>query len=349
MGAKKFPPLVRERPHPSAFVEPGAHFHLARFLEEAREEAVVDLLVQIEARGRYADLAGVAELEGLQQIGGAFDVGVFEDEHRRMPAQLHRRALHVLRGERGELLADRHRSGERNLAHDRRAHQVVGDFVRHAPDDVQAPGRQARVVKDARERDDRARRIFGSLEHDRAARAERSADLADRLAGRKVPRRERGANPDRLAHDQLANRRVPRRNHATVDSPAFLGVPFGVLGAALDLVDRLGERLALVERDVAPDFGRAFAQQVGRLAQDAAAFERRGVAPAGKRALRCGERAIEIFARGVRQLADHLAGGGIEDVLLAAALRRDELAIDVEPEILVHGAHHLAGSTSHRL
>jgi len=341
---RRHAPLVRERTHARALVESGADLHLARLLEEAGEEAVVDLLVQIEARGRHADLPRVAELEGLQQVGGALDVGVFEDEDRRMPAQLHRRALHVLRRERGELLAHRHRSGERNLAHDRRADQVVGDLVRHAPDDVQAPGRQACIVKDARERDDRARRVFGPLEHERAARAERRADLADRLAGREVPRREGRAHAYRLAHDELAHRRVARRNHAPVDAPAFLGMPFGVLGAVLHLVDRLGERLALVQRDVAADPGRALAQQVGGLAKDAAAFERRGVAPGGERALRGGERAIEIFARGVRQLADHLAGGRIEDVLLAAALRRDEFAIDVETEILVHGAHHLAGS-----
>src|SRR5690606_4165053 len=48
--------------------------------------------------------------------------------------------------------------------------------------------------------------------------------------------------------------------------------------------------------------------------------------------------------RGVRQPAEDFPGGRIEDVLLAAPLRRDEFTVDVETEILVHKERHLAVS-----
>ena len=195
-----------------------------------------------------------------------------------------------------------------------------------------------------RDRDDRARRVLGPLEHDRAAGAHRRRDLADRLVVREVPRRERRAHADRLAQHQLAHVGQPRRDHSAVDPAALLGVPVAVVGAAGDFAHRLGERLALVERDVACDRLGALAGQVGDAAQDAAALERRGVPPGLERALRGRERAVEVGRVRVRQAADRLAGRRVEHVLLAAPVALDELAVDVEAQVFVGGAHRLSGS-----
>ena len=39
-------------------------------------------------------------------LAATADVGIVEDDHRRVAAELHRHPLHVLAGERGQLLAD---------------------------------------------------------------------------------------------------------------------------------------------------------------------------------------------------------------------------------------------------
>jgi hypothetical protein len=48
------------------------------------------------------------------------------------PAQLHRRPLGAVRRELHQMLADRDRAGEADLADDRRSDQVARDHIRHA-------------------------------------------------------------------------------------------------------------------------------------------------------------------------------------------------------------------------
>ena len=175
----------------------------------------------------------------------------------------------------------------------------------------------------------------GPLEHQRAPRAERGHALADRLVEREVPRRERGTDADRLAQHELAHAVDARRDHAAVDAAAFLGVPLGVLGAHHHFADGLGDRLALVERHVRADCLRSFAREFGDLPQDLAALHRRRLLPRLERARGAGQREVEVCGRRVRQPADDLVGGRIEDVLFATAFAFDELAVDVQREVFV--------------
>ena len=116
-------------------------------VDELADELVVDLVVHEEARRRHAHLAGIAILEGAHQLGRALDVGVVEHQHRRVAAELHGGALHVAGGQRVQMLADRHRAGERDLADDRVRDQVLGDLGRHAVDEVDHARRHAGVVR----------------------------------------------------------------------------------------------------------------------------------------------------------------------------------------------------------
>src|SRR5439155_27050544 len=131
-----------------------------------------------------------------------------------------------------------------------------------------APGRRARLMEEPRDRDHRARRILRTLDDDGAAGAERGNDLADRLVEREIPRRERGADPDRLLQHELPHALGARCDDAPVDAAAFLGGPLGVLGAHRHLADGFSEWLALVERDVAADLVRTGAGKLAHLAQD---------------------------------------------------------------------------------
>ena len=68
----------------------------------AVEELIGHALLHEEAGRRHADLAGIAVLAGGHDGDGAFDIGIIGDDDRRMPAEFHRRTLHVLAGKGGQ-------------------------------------------------------------------------------------------------------------------------------------------------------------------------------------------------------------------------------------------------------
>jgi len=56
------------------------------------------------------------------------------------------------------------------------------------------------------------------------------------------------------------------------------------------------------------------------------------------KALGTGQRVVQIGAAGMRQLGDGLAGGRVPDLLFAAAIAAQELAIDVKGKGFVHAS-----------
>ncbi len=52
--------------------------------------------MHVEAVGRGAGLAAVAHLRDQRALDGGVDVGVLEDDERRVPAELHRGAEHAV-------------------------------------------------------------------------------------------------------------------------------------------------------------------------------------------------------------------------------------------------------------
>src|SRR5258708_21967508 len=108
-------------------------------------------------------------------------------------------------------------------------------------------------MEEPRDRHYRARRILGPLDDDGAAGAERRDDLANRLVEREIPRREGGANADRLLENELAHALGASRDDAPVDAAAFLGGPLRVLRAHGHLAHGLGEGPPLVDRYVSSD------------------------------------------------------------------------------------------------
>ena len=111
---------------------------------------------------------------GRQQPAGRVDIGVVEHDRRRVAAELHRDPLHVRAGDRGELLADRGRAGERHLADDRMRDQVLGNLRRHAVDQVDHARRHAGIGEAADQFGGRGRRFLRRLDDDRAAGGERA-------------------------------------------------------------------------------------------------------------------------------------------------------------------------------
>ena len=179
--------------------------------------------------------------------------------------------------------------------------------------------------------DDRARRVFRSLQDQRAARRQRRGDLADRLVDGKFQgvnaAHRRSARAPRVWHDGRA-----RRDHAAVDTAASSAYQSQDVGTAANLAARLGERLALFERQMGGDGVSALTQQLRRLVQNRSTLPRRLAAPRRK-AVRCRvERGIELGAFGHRQPADDMAGGGIEHVAAARSGSGRPRAVDEEAQ-----------------
>ena len=69
---------------------------LRDLLGEAADEAVVDAALHVGAVRADACLAGVAELRGDQPVDGLVEIGVVEDDVRRVAAELERQPLDLV-------------------------------------------------------------------------------------------------------------------------------------------------------------------------------------------------------------------------------------------------------------
>ncbi|MCY1179695.1 hypothetical protein D9M73_201070 [compost metagenome] len=65
---------------------------------ELGHDFLVDALLRVDAAGGGAVLPGVVEAEGADAFHGGVDVGVVEDDHRCLAAQLHVHAFHAVGG-----------------------------------------------------------------------------------------------------------------------------------------------------------------------------------------------------------------------------------------------------------
>jgi hypothetical protein len=133
-------------------------------------------------------------------------------------------------------------------------------------------------------------------------------------------------------------RRAARRcgRHAR----ALGGKPLDDVGAEAHLGLRLGQRLAVLQRQQPRDGIGALAQQAGGRAQALGALHGRHAAPDIEAARRGGQRVIQVFALGHGHAADALAGGGVVHRPAWPAAAGAPLAVDVQQHIrvVVHGA-----------
>ena len=263
---------VGQRPQRGAFGQAIAQLELLRVGDEGLGEFGHDAAVHQKARGRDADLPGVAELGRARRLDGQRHVGVFRHDHRRVPAQLHRHALHVLAGQRGQLLAHGGGAGESHLAHHRVRNQVVGDFGRVAKDQAHHARGHASVHKALQQRRGRSGRFLRRLAQEGATRAQRCANLAHDLVDGEVPRCERGHHAHRLFQHHLHGAHVAARHDAPVHAAAFVGKPFDDFSARVHLHPRFGQRFALLLRQQAGDVVGALAQQGGGTAHQRSAL-----------------------------------------------------------------------------
>ena len=130
-------PLVDQRPLLDVVVEAVADAERADRGLEPLDERVVDPGLHEDAVRADAGLAGVAELRRHRPFDRTLEVGVVEDDQRRVAAELERDLLHGRRALREQQPPDLGRAREAECAHGRAVRDHVADHRRLAGDDVE--------------------------------------------------------------------------------------------------------------------------------------------------------------------------------------------------------------------
>ena len=314
------------RPHPRVLVQAVAGLELRGPRHQLLDQTVESGLLHVEPLRRKALLAAVEETADRDRTRGAFEVRVVEHDAGVAAAELEGHLLQVLRCLRHHPLAGRRGPRERDLANER----VLDDrLAGRLPDhDVDDAFRQPALDQglDARER--RKWRRARGLQDDGVAGRDRGSDLVRRQGQRKVPRHDRAAHADRLAHHEAVRGQVRKPDVLTVNLVREVGEPPDVLAEAPGLEPRLEKRLALLlgedRRDLL-DLG----QHVLRgLVQDLAALVGRKLRPRRERLGRGLRRSIDIGRAAGGDLVDDLARGGIADLVRLAGRGLCPLAFD---------------------
>lgn len=278
------------------------------------------------ARRRVARLAAIAEARIDASRHSRFEIGVVEQDVRRLAAQFLVNALDGRRSELRDLDAGARGARERHhvdigMTAQRRAH---GRPI--AIDQIEDTSGDASGIDDLGEQHGIERRHLAGLQHHRAARGDRRRDLADDLIDRPVPRRNQRDDTDGLMIDQrrallaLPFEGLARAQHFFQMPLAKTRLPrMRELSGRADLAhDRLGHLVITFEIHIenAPDQRNAFFRlRPGK---------RR------KRALRRRHSAIDILRIAERHFGKRLFGAGIDDWQTRGAGRLDPIAVDIE-------------------
>ena len=283
------------------------------------------------AGGRNAHLARVAELGRTGRLHRQGNVGVFGHDHRRMTAQLHGDALHVLASQCGQLLAHRRGAGEGDFADDGVGDQVVGDLSRCAVDQTQHTLRNACIGKGTDEGSGCGGCFFGGFDDHGATRRQGGSHFANHLVDGEVPWGESRHGAHGVFDDHLARRQVKARGHdAAVHAHAFIGKPLNDVGRGHGLALGFSQGLALLLGQHGRNIASTFAHQCCGLAHDFVALHWQHVAPGLKAFLGRLQGAVQVGDAGVGDTANFFAGGGVEHGQRFASGGVAPLAIDEE-------------------
>ena len=197
--------------------------------EEPREEVVGDRVGHEQPYGGQAHLPGVVELlDG--QVDGEVEVGVVEDQQRRLPAELERHRRDVGRRGRADRARRRHRAGEADAPHPRVGHQRRAGLGAEALHDVEHARRQTCGRGDVGEQRRRERRPLRRLGDDGVAGGQRGGDAPRREHQRGVPRRDDRGDAGGVPGDVVRvaaglDVLVPEREQVVGEEPEVRGHP----------------------------------------------------------------------------------------------------------------------------
>ena len=263
---------------------------------ERLQVVVVDVVEDVEALGRGADLARVQECCPGAAAGGDVDLlgDVGADDERVLAAHLEVDARDPLGADRGDPLAGLDRAGEGDafdpLVGDDRGADVAGAGD-HVDDPGAAGGRSSAASGEGRERGQ-----LRGLADGRVARRQRRCELPAQQQQRVVPGNDAADRADRVLDHERELCRLDRGDHAAGRVAADLGVVVERRRGPADLVGVLDPRLAALERHQLGELVGARTQPRRDLVQHLAALDRRGPLPAALSLGRGGDRRVELLA-----------------------------------------------------
>jgi len=338
--------LVDEGADVDAVVLAAAEGERTHPLAELLGELLGDVGVHEEpVRGR-AGLAHVAHLRDHRPVDRGVDVGVVEDQERRVAAELHADPLELVGGLLHQQPAHAGRAGEADLAQPvvglERLAELAGVLGGHH---VEHAGREAGLGEDPGQGQHRQGCLGGRLHHHGAAGGDRGTDLAGAHRQREVPRRDEQAGTHGLLDGQQPAAAGGGLHPAAVDPDRLLGVPPEELGAVRHLALGLLDRLAHLEAHQVAELVGALDDHLEGPAQDLPALARRGRRPVGLRGHRGVERLDRVGDRAVGHVRDDRAVGRVDHVEPRTVLRLAPGAADEEAPLVgaeeiesVHGA-----------
>ena len=205
-----------------------------------------------------------------------------------------------------------------------------GDAV--ARHDVEHAGREDLGLGDQlREPEQRERRVLGRLDHDGVPGGERGSDLPGRHVQRVVPGGDQPGDADRLAAQDAREPLHVLAGGQPAEDPGARGEEPELVGDDRDLLGhREREDLAHVLRLEAPELVGVLLDQVGHPQQGSAPLPGRGVGPGLVVGLPGGgDRSVDVGRGRLRDLGDHVAVGGADDLAGLAVRGVRPLAADV--------------------
>ncbi|MNI36638.1 hypothetical protein D3C73_906960 [compost metagenome] len=321
--------LVDQRTLGDAVGETAANLELRDPFGQPRDESVVNTVLHQEAIDADTGLAGIAEFGDQRAFHGTFQIGVVEDDKRRVAAQFQRHLFQRRRALRHQQLANGRGAGERQFAHQRASGQFGADGDGIAGDHVENTGGNAGLLGQRGHGQSRERRLRRRLDDTRATGGQCRAGLAGDHRRGEVPGGDRRDDTDRLlAHDN-ARIALVAGNGVAVDALGFLGEPLDEARGVENFTLGFGQWLALFEgENVCQGVGIFQHQGMPALKSIAALFG--GQRAPGRPGLVGGlDGQARMLGAEVRHLADQLTGGRVEDVLLRTIGRIQPLAIDV--------------------
>ena len=264
--------FVNERANVRAFVHAVADFQFFHFRREFGGKLVIHAVLDVEAVGADAGLPRVAEFAGQRALYGGVDVGIVENDERRVAAQFQRDFFHRGGALGHQFAADFGRAGEAELAYPFVARQHAADGAGRAGDDVEHARGNAGPLGEFGNRQCGQRRFRCGADDEGAACRQCGRGFAGNHGVGEVPRRDGGAHADGLADDADALIGTRGGDGVAVNALGFFGKPFDIGCAVGDFAARFGQRLALFGGQDARQIFLVRRHQVEPAAQDAAAF-----------------------------------------------------------------------------
>ena len=270
---------VDHRTTRDAVVESAADTHIGHRCGEHPGELVGHRLVDEEAVRGGAGLGRVAHLRHHRTLHGGVEVGVVEHDERCVAAEFHHGLEHPVGGALEQHDADLGRAGERHHARRRMVDRSVEPLSRRQRrHDVDHAGGQPGLVEEFADPQRRQRGLPRRLDDRCVAGGEGRGELPGDHRRREVPRGHDDHDADRRVVDDDPVGARGCDAERPLDAHGLFGVPAEELSGVGDLAPRVGERLAVFERDQPGEFVGVIDHQLPGAPEDLAALagRRRG-------------------------------------------------------------------------